>query len=108
MERKKSLKRKNLKSKIDVLDNCPPNLSKEKIDEYLKPYVVQIKRDECTDYLVSTIFLVSTGLHETYISNHNGKGVVETYESRDAAQKGHEYWLRLVKTDKKFDPSMYD
>ena len=53
-----------------------------------------IGRDEWNDILVDTCFTSDTEKYETYVSNTEGKAVVEIYKNKKESIIGHKKWVK--------------
>ena len=71
----------------------------------------KVDRFEKDDMIIDTCYASDTGLYETAISHpkYNGGSwiIVEEYENREEAQKGHNKWVKKM-TSKKLPKNLKD
>lgn len=68
------------------------------------PYRSNAFRDEWDDIIVDTVVAYDTNMWETGIMVE-GKGwvVVEQYENREEAEKGHAKWVKRMKSNPRYE-----
>jgi len=55
-----------------------------------------IGRNEWDEILVDTCFTNDTGKYETYVRTNKDSKVVEVYQNREEAIKGHKKWKKIM------------